>query len=135
MLLRFKLSDRLKLEEEERKRLEDKARRDAIFEKYMRRKMAGEGITEGELLPSTPSPPVKAAPQSAQVVLRKKSGTNRQGSTRPLSQPPPSIAHALPPGAGKLAAGGEQFGSHASEENLLDAEAMSYMSRSTTMLV
>lgn len=118
---------RLKVEEEERKRQEDKARRDAIFEKYMRRKMAAEGTGESEMKPSPPTQPP--------IVLRKKSGTNR--AARPLSQPPPASFHASSPAVnmdrpmkgnmrvGSAVKGNPYLSSHGSEDRLLSAEDLS----------
>ena len=118
------------MEEEERKRNEEKMRRDAIFEKYMRRKKAVDGIPESEMTPSSSAMPSKATPQSAApVVFRKKSATSRQGSARPLSQPPPSSGNLMSVVAEKGVAIGQHLGSHGSDDNLLDAEAVSCLTR------
>ena len=119
------VNNRLKQEEEERKRIDDKARRDAIFEKYLRRKMAVEGVCEADLLPAAPPP--KSTPSSAQVVLRKKS---KHGAARPMSQPPPASSHVTPSGSAKTLAGGQHFVSHASDDNLLDPDDLPYTTRS-----
>jgi len=121
------------MEEEERKRNEDKMRRDAIFEKYMRRKKAVEGIPESEMMPSPAAMPPKAAPPAAPIVFRKKSGGSRQGLARPLSQPPPSSGNMMAVVAERGVEIGKHLGSHGSDDSLLDADAVACLKRGKSL--
>ena len=101
----------------------------------MQRKMAVDGITEAELTQFASAGSSKPSPATSHVVLRKKSATSRQGSARPMSQPPPSSTQGLSAAGVKPGVCKQYFpGSHASEDNLVNAEALSTMIRSKVLL-
>jgi calmodulin-regulated spectrin-associated protein len=122
-----------KQEEEERRRAEDKARRDAIFDQYMKRKMAVDGNSDADF-PSggSSSSSGKPTPSTSQVVLRRRPGASRHPTSRPMSQPPPasSVAHCAQP----LSATPGFVGNRASDDNLLDAASGSSLSHSSERL-
>ena len=104
---------RCKQEDDERRKAEEKARRDAIFEKYIKRKMAVEGNVENESSSgSGGSQAVRSTPPLSHVVLRRKHTPSRTPSARPLSQPPPA------PGTVVATAGA--LASRGSDENLTE---------------
>ena len=109
---------RSKQEDDERRKAEDKARRDAIFEKYIKRKMAVEGNVENDVAPPAGSQPVRSTPPLSHVVMRRRQTSGRTPSARPVSQPPGHM-----PAAGALS-------SHDSDENLTDGSQASCVSRS-----
>jgi len=108
---------RSKQEDDERRKAEDKARRDAIFEKYIKRKMAVDGNSENDVAPPVGSQPIRSTPPLSHAVIRRKQTPGRTGSARPVSQPPPAYV------AGGVA-------SHGSDENLTDGSQASSISRS-----
>lgn len=115
---------RSKEEDNERRKAEEKARRDAIFEKYIKRKMAVEGHTENEAAaPAGGSPPVRSTPPLSHVVMRRKLTPGRTPSARPVSQPPPPHAGPVPSAAGALVFRG-------SDENIADGSHASSISHS-----
>lgn len=110
---------RSKQEDDERRKADDKARRDAIFEKYIKRKMAVEGNVESEASPPGAGQPFRSTPPLSHVVIRRKLTPGRMPSARPMSQPPP--AHVVGPAA---------LTSHGSNENLTDGSQASCISHS-----
>lgn len=112
---------RSKQEDGERRKAEEKARRDAIFEKYIKRKMAVEGNPENEAsAATTASLPVRSTPPLSHVVMRRKPTSSR---SRPVSQPPSIHGGPVTTGAAALA-------SHGSDENLSDDYQASTISHS-----
>jgi len=115
---------RSKQEDDERRKAEEKARRDAIFEKYIKRKMAVEGHVENEVAaPASGSQPVRSTPPLSHVVMRRKPTPGRTPSARPMSQPPP-------PHAGPLPSATETLVFRSSDENLTDGSQPSCISHS-----
>ena len=115
---------RSKQEDDERRKAEEKARRDAIFEKYIKRKMAVEGNIENEAAaPASGSQPVRSTPPLSHVVMRRKPTPGRTPSARPVSQPP--LPH-----AGPLPSAAEALVSHGSDENFTDGSQASCVSHS-----
>ena len=106
---------RSKQEDDERRKAEDKARRDAIFDKYIKRKMAVDGNVDNDVAPPSGSQPVRSTPPLSHVVMRRKATSGRTPSSRPMSQPPPPTH--VPPAAEALASRG-------SDENLTDASSI-----------
>jgi len=111
---------RSKQEDDERRKAEDKVRRDAIFEKYIKRKMAVDGNFENDVAPPAGSQSVRSTPPLSHVVMRRKPTPGRTHSARPMSQPPP--AH-----VGSVAAAADTF---ISDEDLTDNSPASCILRS-----
>ena len=115
------MCNRKKQEENERRCVEEKARHDAISEKYVQRKMMADGTGVVE----QPLPPVVApTPLSAPVLLCRKPGMPaRLWSVRPMSQLPPASAevqlavHNIPVEPSVVR------GVCVSDKNLLDSDA------------
>jgi len=110
---------RSKQEDGERRKAEDKARRDAIFEKYIKRKMAVDGnIDVDSPPPAAVSQPVRSTPPVSHVMMRRKPSAGRTPGSRPVSQPPPAHWIGIGTPAGELL-------SHGSDENLTDGSQSS----------
>jgi len=114
---------RNKQEDDERRKAEDKARRDAIFEKYIKRKMAVEGHAENEAALAGGSIPVRSTPPLSHVVMRRKPTPGRTPSSRPMSQPPTPHVGPVPSAAGALVF-------HGSDDNIADGSQASSISHS-----
>jgi len=105
---------RSKKEDDERRKAEDKARRDAIFEKYIKRKMAVEGNIESDSPPpAAMNQPVRSTPPVSHVMVRRRASAGRTPGARPTSQPPSTHWIGIGTPAGELV-------SHGSDENLTD---------------